>query len=518
MTTWGKNGRRAMPRRTVLRGMFNGSVMTLGLPTLDAMLNSNGTAHAQTGNPTGTYFGTFHWAHGTNRALFFPQKTGVGDAWSLNEAMMPLAGFKDYLSVASDLKLYGSMNGHGSLMVSLQTGAPFLCDELLKLEPDGSVKFAFPHGLAPRATIDQDVVQAFAKIPGEPKKGLVVGVCPGYLVGRGPATGTLSFRGYNDHIPGIYNPRDLFNDLFGSFFPPMGPKADPRIAVWPNIIDIMKRDLDTLKKDVGPQDRDRIERHLSDVGKLQEDIKAAPAAMCARPGQPASIGGVSACKDEPLNQQVNALMADLVAMGLSCGRSRVFTFNFVHDSAATPWANHGDSHAETQSGKTLDQLRAHKTHNNVVQVLGRLGVLLEALRRTDAGGGKNLLDKAVVLCYSDMMSGGHNCYSLPMFLAGKGDGRLKGNVHARVPVNGPEVNVFRLHVTALRALGLDVDGYGVKPGYKLPAEQWQPQYWWAEGDRDRRSDITKVLKAGQYPSPEFPLNFFQSESIREFMA
>ena len=38
-----------MQRRTVLRGMLRGTAVACGLPTLEAMLNGNGTAYAQTG-------------------------------------------------------------------------------------------------------------------------------------------------------------------------------------------------------------------------------------------------------------------------------------------------------------------------------------------------------------------------------------------------------------------------------------------------------------------------------------
>ncbi len=439
MTTWGKNGRRAMPRRTLLRGMFRGSVITLGLPTLDAMLNSNGTAYAQTGTPTGAYFGTFHWAHGMYRSLFFPKGTeGDGSKWSLNEQMAPLENFKEYLSIASNLRLFGTMSGHGTCMVPLQCGAPMVGTQKLvlvknKMGNDVIMFGALNDAIGPRETIDQEVLREFAKVrPGEPKKSLVVGICPGSAVGRGPLTSTLSYRGYDDYIPPTYNPRDVFNDLFGSFFPtsPAGMKEDPRIAIWPNLIDIVKRDLDTLKKEVGPQDRMRLDSHLADMGRLQEAIKAPPPpATCTRPGEPAAIGGNEAGRDEALNERVNGLMANIVAMGLSCGQRRVFTYNFVNDAAATPWANHGDSHndaafedppnSSSNPPATAEQLRQTRTHNQVVNVMRRLAVLLEALRSKDAGGGKNLLDKAVIMCYSDMRNGGHHGYSLPMFLAGK---------------------------------------------------------------------------------------------------
>jgi len=182
-----------------------------------------------------------------------------------------------------------------------------------------------------------------------------------------------------------------------------------------------------------------------------------------------------------------------MALGLSCGLTRVFTYNLVNDSQATPWANHGDSHAHSPNCDT-----------NTLNVMKHLAGLLEALRAKSAGGGKNLLDRAAILCYSDMNAGGHRLDSdLPMFLAGKGDGRLVGNVCA----SGG--NAFKMHVTALRALGLTVDGYGEKPGLQLPASQWGPGFWWTDGRNKPADQASKPLAS--------PFNLFQSEHIREFM-
>lgn len=50
-------------RRTVLRGLLGGSAFTLGLPLLEPMLNSHGTALAQ-GIALPKRYGLFFWGGG----------------------------------------------------------------------------------------------------------------------------------------------------------------------------------------------------------------------------------------------------------------------------------------------------------------------------------------------------------------------------------------------------------------------------------------------------------------------
>ena len=48
--------KKPLSRRTMLRGMAAGALVTVGLPRLEAMLNVNGTAYAQ-GAPCGNCIG-----------------------------------------------------------------------------------------------------------------------------------------------------------------------------------------------------------------------------------------------------------------------------------------------------------------------------------------------------------------------------------------------------------------------------------------------------------------------------
>ena len=53
-------------RRAALRGMIGGSLVMVGLPTLEAMLNTHGTAYAG-GGALPLRFISFYWADGIKR-------------------------------------------------------------------------------------------------------------------------------------------------------------------------------------------------------------------------------------------------------------------------------------------------------------------------------------------------------------------------------------------------------------------------------------------------------------------
>ncbi len=64
-----------LTRRRVLRGMFNGTAVAVGLPLLNCFLNNNGTALAS-GAPLPQRFGTWSWGLGMSKSIFVPKKTG----------------------------------------------------------------------------------------------------------------------------------------------------------------------------------------------------------------------------------------------------------------------------------------------------------------------------------------------------------------------------------------------------------------------------------------------------------
>src|SRR4051812_43903121 len=88
--------RNVLSRRTLLRGMLGGVMTAVALPTLEAMLNSHGTALAD-GNPLPQRIITWFFGNGVRLDRWVPKTQGPD--YELSEELAPLAKVKPYLSV-----------------------------------------------------------------------------------------------------------------------------------------------------------------------------------------------------------------------------------------------------------------------------------------------------------------------------------------------------------------------------------------------------------------------------------
>src|ERR1041384_932755 len=97
--------RKALDRRTVLRGILaTGAAVTIPLPLLEGMLNTNGTALAQTGPAVAPLYVRWFFGNGSLRGLWKPTNAGSGTAWTLSSQLQPLSALKSYLTVVSGLE------------------------------------------------------------------------------------------------------------------------------------------------------------------------------------------------------------------------------------------------------------------------------------------------------------------------------------------------------------------------------------------------------------------------------
>ena len=86
-----------------------------------------------------------------------------------------------------------------------------------------------------------------------------------------------------------------------------------------------------------------------------------------------------------------------------------------------------------------------------------LPYLLEKLKNT-RDGDANLLDNSVIMYGSPMGDSNiHNHKRCPLFLAGHGGGRIKGNMHIKAPDGTPMANPL---LTVLNVLGIDSPTFG----------------------------------------------------------
>lgn len=444
--------RRFLPRRTFLRGALATGSVALALPPLEAMFGSNG-AHAD-GTPNPSIFGIFFWANGlpwhakhTGSAAIDPAFDGnvfvdqwtpaqTGSGYGMTPLLQPLAAHNPSvitgLEPKTDYVTGGETDGHmRGFMVSLTSD---------RVNPEGF--YHNSHTLtSERETLDQFVAKTsdFYK-SGVPRfRSLVMGVSPSRFHQYGHWN-SISYNGPNSLNPPIMDPGQLYNLLFAA--PPDAATVERRAR----LLDAVMEDYHSLKVKLGAGDRARLDQHLEHLDEVQRRLELSTLA-CQGPATPPT-------SSSDLHVQT-ATMAEMLALGLQCGLTRVFSFMLTSPATTHLFNNIGgvvnDMHTTCHAGQwnavrdiTLYQMQA-------------FSIVLDHLAAVEVAPGMTALDASIVYGTSEYGEGWkHGVQEMPVVLAGGGYGKLKKGVHVREQSG----NMAKAHVTMLRGLGLDVPSYG----------------------------------------------------------
>ena len=413
----------ALSRRTLLRGTLGGTTVALGLPLLEAMLNSNGTALAN-GRALPVRFVT--WFFGNGVALVDAQNPGAGLRWApaeqgpgypLTEQLAPLQDVRDYCSLLTgfDIKAAGEhRRGHHDGVAGFFSGHPFI--ELPHAENSYSSKFGGP-------SIDQVAADAIGGQTFLPS--IQLAVSKRVVTSEGPTLQFLSHKGPDQPLTQIFNPVEAYQKLFDSFVPPGDPQKPLRLSA----LDAVSEDVKRLKLRVGSADKLRLDAHLDSVAQLRSQIEAL-APECTEPMQPVNANADVDGK-EPMDE-VNAIMVELLAFAFKCDITRVASVQYSGSVGYNVFHMLGQSmghHDMTHDTNMNDAVNAATIHT-----VDAFAQLLKRLRDTEDGAG-NLLDQSCVILGSDAASGyTHNVFDQPCIVAGKGGGVLKHpGIHYRSP-------------------------------------------------------------------------------------
>ncbi|MEM6292063.1 MAG: DUF1552 domain-containing protein [Myxococcota bacterium] len=410
-------------RRTMLRGMLGGSAVALGLPVLEAMLNGNGDAYA---NGDDLPCRLITWFFGNGCALsdvnnpnggirFAPGQTGAGFAPTPQLQPLADAGVLEYCSVLSGFTINAAADqrrGHHDGVAGFFSGYPFI-----EIPPNGAnyaSKFGGP-------SIDQ---VAAARIGGETViPSVQLAISKRVVTGEGPTLQFLSHQGPDQPLSQIFDPRDAWTKLFGSFTVPDDPDKPIRLSA----LDAVQEDVQRLQMRVGANDRMRLEAHLDAVAQLRNQIDAiAPA--CELPPQEGQTNDDLDGQEQL--EAVNAAMSRLLALAFACDITRVGSIQFTGSVGYTVFnmlgldRGHHDLTHEAAQNDAVDQA--------TIYTVSQFAVLLDALRALPEGDG-NVLDNSCVLLGSDASSGlTHSTFDQPCIVAGGGGGSLKHpGVHYR---------------------------------------------------------------------------------------
>lgn len=425
-----------MNRRSFLRGVVAGAASLLALPALDAMFDDGGDALAD-GTPPPRRFGVWWWGVGVRLDRWTPSTIGAG--YAATPELQPLfdAGVQDYVSVVSGTNdPFPTVLGHYDGWASMLTGS--------NLRTDGDRP---GNGFFVRPSIDQVVARAWKdQAPFDSLPLLVSQMGPARDASHGVG---ISQPGGGQVNPGVHDPTALYALLFRKLGNDAATIAR-NVAARSSMLDGFRADATALRARLGASDRARIDQYLDGVRSIERRLQLLPAACAAPSPPPAQSDGVA---HEDLRGR-GRLLADLLTLALSCDLVRVFALEFTPMQAMTIFwqvGAAGNYHALTHTGDT------ETTHRAVVFTMGELGYLLARLRATPEGAG-NLLDRCCIFATSEVAEGNtHARRDMPILVAGRAGGALRGGVHYR---SSTGESVTKVHLTLLQSLGLPVTEFG----------------------------------------------------------
>jgi hypothetical protein len=425
-------------RRTLLRGMFQGSAAMLGVPFLDCFLDSKGEALAATGQRLPTRFNTFFFGLGLTTSLWVPKKTGQDYETTIQ--LKPLEPFKKKMNVFSGMRVMVDDNPnfqHWSGNAAIATG----------IAPTKASEFD-------AKTIDQTIADVISR--GTRFKSVAA-------ASSGDPKHSYSSLGGANTLPAEPTPLSLYTRLFGPGFqdPSKGDwKPDPRVMLQQSVLSVVSDERKDFMKDLGPADRARMEQYFTSVreAELQMQAELQPPQIVAKVTIPEGPGEMPVNYALPNVRKVTPLMARLGALALATDQTRVFNLAVSEPGSnifvpGDPLGYHVTTHMEAIDPVLGYQPRVAQYNIYSMELLASVLKELDAIPEGDG----TLLDHSLTFAYSDQSYAKiHAVDGIPMFIAGTGSGRMKTGYH----IAGSGAPVSRVGLTLQKAMGLSVDGWG----------------------------------------------------------
>lgn len=428
-----------LDRRTLLRG-FGAS---LALPSLDAMTPAGPAKAVASKSPSRMAF--VYVPNGIDMRSWTPE--GTGTDWKISRVMEPLAAQKQNLLVLSGLTQNGGRalgdgpGDHARAAASYLTGA----------HPRKTAGADIKNGVS----IDQLAALSVGKQTR--LQSLELGIEDGRMVGSCDSgyacaySNNISWRGDASPMPPEINPRSVFERLFGHGGSNETPEMRARRErTRRSLLDFVRDDAASLKKDLGPTDQRKLDEYLYAVRDIEARIER------AAKGDVAPEIKFTVPEGVPTDFATHArLMFDLMTVAFQTDSTRVATFMMAREGSSRAYREIGvpDGH---------HPLSHHRNDPEMMEKIAKINtfhfsLFAEWINRLAAiqDGDGTLLDRSAIVYGSGISDGNrHLHHDLPVLIAGKLNGTIKTGRHLVFPQDTPMNNLF---------LNL-LDSFGVQTG------------------------------------------------------
>jgi len=435
---------KALPRRAVLRGLG----ASLSLPLLDAMLPAFAT-RVRAATTRAHRFLAFYVPNGMAMEYWTPK--GEGKDFELSPILEPLAPFRNQMLVLSGLNAswnYIHAGASGSFLTGTTRGGRNEVEILADVSMDQLLARHFA----------SETQVASLELAMDPPAN--AGACTGIL--SCAYTHTISWRSATQPLPMEYNPRAVFERLFGDSGSTGKAAREARLAQQKSLLDSVNEKLATLRKELGAQDQAKVEQYTEAVRDIERRIQKAEQQRDVELPTLDQPQGVP-----PVFEDHLALMLDLQVLAFQSDLTRVITFMIGKEQSARPYPQIGvpEAHHPLSHHNDVPEIIAHLSKINRYHT-ELFSKHLARLRATPDGDG-SLLDHMTIMYGSGISnSTRHSGTNLPLMLVGGGAGRLAGGRHLKYT---DKPSIANLLVTLMDKLDVPVEKIGGSTG-KLPLD------------------------------------------------
>jgi hypothetical protein len=411
----------------------------LSLPFLEAMLPTLRAADRPVRR-----FQAFYTPNGMAMEYWTPKTEGAN--FAMTPILEPLAPYRDQITVFSGLR--ASWNYiHAGASSCFLTGTPRGGKTEIEIIADVS--------------IDQLMARHFAKETQLASLELSMdqpanaGACTGIL--SCAYTHTISWRNSKQPLPMEWNPRSVFEKLFGDSGTTDPKLREARLQQHKSILDSVNEKIAKLKRELGPADQSRVNEYTEAIRDVELRIQRAEEQKDIQLPTIDQPQGAPPVFEDHLE-----LMLDMQILAFRSDLTRVISFMISKEQSARAYPQVGvsEAHHPLSHHNNIPALVEKLSHINKYHTTLFSGYL-KKLRATPDGDG-SLLDHMMILYGSGISnSNAHAADNLPQLLVGGGSGLLKGNRHLKLPANTSNANLL---VAIMDMMGVPVEKVGGSNG------------------------------------------------------
>ncbi len=430
----------SISRRRILRGVLDGTKVTLALPLLNCFLDGNGAALAD-GRKMPVRFGTWFWGLGGNAAVFLPKKTGAG--YDLPEEIASWAPVKQHINLISGLTAFRDTDPnlcHYTGWIINMTGQ----------SPKSG-------GDKPGETLDTTIANQIGRTTRF--KSLTA-------TATGDVRSTVSYENANAPALPEVSPLNFYTRLFGPDF--QDPNAadfrpNPRVMVRKSVLSGVMGEVKGMSQEIGAEDRHRLDEYMTGLRQLERQFdqqlsKPEPIEACVRPKPLTSepeLGG-----EADVVKVRHQMMTDLMVMAVACDQTRVFNMSYSSPQSNTAKAGYEKPHHTTTHEEPVDAALGYQVNCSwfTRRAMESWASYVEAFSKVREGDG-TLLDNVLIYAVTDTgYARFHALEGMCAMTAGRAGGKLKTGLH----VKADGTTAARLGYTAQRVMGLDINSWGAR--------------------------------------------------------